>query len=243
MDTTTLANPASAKGATKPKAVPSLVEQEIVERVFSAVMEHRLPAGTKLSEIALSETFRASRARIRRALLMLAERDIVELHSNRGAFVACPSPEDARDIFQARRTVEPTVVENAVQRITEVQLAILERDAAWEIAAAEAGKRHEAIRLSGQFHVKLAEFAGNQVLTRFLEDLVARTSLIIGLFGSSRISSCARKDHGALIRAIAARDTVLATSLMVDHLNHIESELELKETNDKPVDIREILKI
>jgi DNA-binding GntR family transcriptional regulator len=155
--------------------------------------------------------------------------------------VACPSPEEARDIFQARRTVEPTVVENAVQRITDAQLAILDHDAGREIAASEAGKRHEAIRLSGQFHVRLAEFAGNQVLARIVEGLVARTSLIIGLFGSSRISSCAREDHGALIRTIAARDAALATKLMVDHLNHIESELELRKTNEKPVDVREVL--
>ena len=243
MDTTTLSKPLPAEGVDKLKAASRLVEQEIVERIFSAVMEHRLPPGTKLSENALSETFQASRARIRRALLMLAERDIVELHSNRGAFVACPSSEDARDIFQARRTVEPTVVENAVQRITDAQLAILDHDAGREIAASEAGKRHEAIRLSGQFHVKLAEFAGNQVLTRFVEDLVARTSLIIGLFGSSRISSCAKEDHGALIKAIAARDAAIATRLMVDHLNHIESELQLRETSEKPVDVREVLRI
>src|SRR5262245_31620384 len=63
-------------------------EQTIADRIFSAVMEHRLPAGTKLPENVLCETFGASRARIRRAFVMLAEREVVVLQSNRGAFVA-----------------------------------------------------------------------------------------------------------------------------------------------------------
>lgn len=216
-------------------------EREIIERIFSAVMGHRLPPGTKLSEIALCETFGASRARIRRALLMLAEREIVKLHSNRGAFVASPSPGEARDVFQARRAVEPTIVHGAVQRIEAAQIAALRAFAGREVAALAQGKMHEAIRLSGQFHVALAEFAGNPVLARFVEKLVARTSLIIGLFGSPGIASCSRDEHDALIEAIAARDAVGATNLMLRHLDHLERELELDRTAEAAVDVRAIL--
>lgn len=162
-------------------------EDKIVAGIFAAVMERRLPPGTKLPERAVCEAFGVSRARIRRTLLMLAEREIVELRSNRGAFIACPSPNEARDVFEARRTIEATVVRNAVQRITHVKVSALRDHVEMEIAAGTAGNRHEAIRLSGQFHVKLAQFANNPVFVRFVEELVARTSLIIGLFGSPRI--------------------------------------------------------
>ena len=78
-------------GSTGPLRVSQtdqLTEKEIVDRISSAVMDHRLPAGTKLAENVLCETFDTSRARIRRVFLVLAERGIVELQSNRGAFVA-----------------------------------------------------------------------------------------------------------------------------------------------------------
>ena len=63
-------------------------ESDIVERIFDAVIEQRLPPGTKLSESALCDAFGVGRMRIRRSLLLLASREVVELHANRGAFVA-----------------------------------------------------------------------------------------------------------------------------------------------------------
>jgi len=218
-------------------------ELGIVSRIVSAVMEHRLPPGTKLPENALCETFGASRARIRRALLMLAGRGVVILHSNRGAFVASPSPEEARNVFAARAAVEPTILRNVVGRIADSEVAELRTHVAREVGAAAAGQRHEAIRLSGSFHIRLADLGGNPLLARFVEELVARTSLIIGLFGSPGISSCSETEHGALIKAIAARDADQAADLMLRHLAHIEAELRLNDKPKETIDVRRVLRV
>ena len=217
-------------------------EQAITDRIFSAVMEQRLPPGTKLPENVLCETFGVSRARIRRALLMLAEREVVELRSNRGAFVARPSADEARDVFAARRAIEPTIMRNVVARIEDGEIAELKDHVDRETAAHVSGKRNEAIRLSGGFHIRLAEIGNNPVLTRFVEELVARTSLIIGLFGSPGISSCLDGEHRTLIAAIIERDADHAANWMVEHLNHIEIALELTEKADYSIDIQTILK-
>ncbi|MBA3325009.1 MAG: GntR family transcriptional regulator, partial [Rhodobacteraceae bacterium] len=87
----------AAEAATPPD------DHAIVERIHDAVMEQRLPPGTKLSEAALCEAFGVRRARIRRSFLILASRNIVELRANRGAFVSRPTPAEARDVFEARR--------------------------------------------------------------------------------------------------------------------------------------------
>lgn len=222
--------------------IDALGERDIADRIFAAVMERRLPPGTKLAENVLSETFGASRARIRRVLLILAEREIVKLESNRGAFVARPTPGDARHVFQARCTIEPTIVRNAVQFISDSQIRSLKSQVKQEAEANHSGNRHEAIRLSGSFHVRLAEFAGNPVLQRFIEDLVARSSLIIGLFGSPRVSFCSQDEHSGLISAIEKRNPATAPVLMLEHLNRIERELELNGPIDGPVDLRKILR-
>jgi len=217
-------------------------EDEIVEQIYAAILEHRLPAGTKLGEAALSEAFGVSRARVRRVLLLLASREVVELQANRGAFVARPGRDEARDVFEARRSIEPTIVRRAVQRMRGADLGTLKAHMAREIAAREAGDRHAAIRLSGEFHLRLAELAGNPVLLRFAEELVMRSSLIIGLFGSPTLARCSAEEHRELIDALDARDAEAAAAAMLRHLQHIESELEITAARDAAVDLRALFK-
>ena len=214
-------------------------EQEITDRIFSAVMEQRLPPGTKLSENILCEAFRASRARIRRALLILAERGVVELRSNRGAFVANPSADNARHVFAARRAIEPAIVREAVQHITDEQLSRLGDHIEGEAVAQATARHREAIRQSGAFHVRLAEIGGNPVLARMLAELVARTSLIIGLFGASS-TSCSEGDHRKLLEALSDRDADRAAELMVRHLDHIEKDLQLVDVRPARTDVRAV---
>ncbi len=226
--------------ALTPRRKDVLSEQAIAERIAMAVMDHRLPPGTKLPENVLCASFAASRARIRRVLLMLAQRRIVELRANRGAYVASPSPIEARDLFQARRAIEAMVAANAAQRIDDAQIARLRDHVDRELAAAKAGHGHDVIQLSGKFHVLLAEFAGNPVLTRFVEELVARTSLVIALFASRQFDACPDGEHHALIEAVAGRDGERASRLMIEHLDHIEGALDLDDGTQEPVDLRRV---
>ncbi len=214
----------------------------IFDRIVAAVMEQKLAGGAKLSEAALCEAFDCSRSQIRRVLVVLAERGVVTLHPNRGAFVAKPSADEARDVFEARRAIERSIVLTAAGRIDADALSELRANArAGAVAVAEAGgDRSESIRLSGEFHLRLAEVAGNAVLTRFLEDLVTRTSLIIGLYGSRSARSCSESEHDALVDALARGDGLAAAAVMDHHLKHIESELDIRDPEQAPVDVRRL---
>ncbi|RYI29171.1 MAG: GntR family transcriptional regulator, partial [Acetobacteraceae bacterium] len=122
-----------------------LGEEEIVERIFEAIIDQRLAPGTKLSEAALCEAFSVGRMRIRQSLLLLASREVVELLPNRGAFVASPSAEQAREVFEARLMIEPNVARLAAQRATDEDLTMLEQHLALEHAAHHGNKRRDAI--------------------------------------------------------------------------------------------------
>ena len=63
-----------------------VAEEQIVERIFEAVIEQRLPPGTKLSESALCQAFGVGRMRIRRSLLLLASREVVEACVSSGVY-------------------------------------------------------------------------------------------------------------------------------------------------------------
>lgn len=229
---TSLGNPAE-------QAIPDeeLGEEEIVGRIFEAIIDQRLPPGTKLSEAALCEAFGVGRMRIRQSLLLLASREVVELLPNRGAFVASPSAEQAREVFEARLMIEPNVARLAAERATDEDLKMLERHLRLEHEAHKSGKRRDAIRLSGQFHVLLAEVADNTVALRMVKELVTRTSLIIGIFGSPGVSNCRDDDHDELFAAFQNREGELAARLMADHLRHIELHLELSSPTEGASDL------
>jgi DNA-binding GntR family transcriptional regulator len=220
-----------------------VADSAIIEHVFAAVMEHKLPPGAKLPENALCEAFEASRTQIRRILVVLAGRGVVTLHPNRGAYVSRPNAIEAREVFEARRAIERSVVYSAASRIFSSALDELRANCSAGAAAEARGDLRESIRLSGYFHIRLAEIAGNSVMTKYLEELVARTSLIIGLYGSSRARTCLEDEHDALLDALASGDKTRAAELMEEHLCHIEEGLDVRDAPAEPVDLRQILKV
>ena len=89
--------------------------------------------------------------------------------------------------------------------------------------------RRAEIKASGDFHLLLAEVAGNAILHRFMEELVARSSLVIALYGRSGASSCGHVEHGEILEALEARDGARASALIVHHIDHIEADLDLRD--------------
>ena len=210
-------------------------ESFIVERIYKAVMEQRLAPNTKLNEARLCETFNVGRMRVRRALLLLSSQGIIKLHSNRGAYIACPNKSEASDVFSARMLIEPPLVRQLAQKSGDVDLTILTEHIALENIAREKKERTEIIRLSGEFHTKLAQATGNKFIFRMMRELVTRTSLIVGLFGSSENASCPDDEHSNILKAIQSQNPKLAEELLISHLNHIQSGLDM-ETRQEPQD-------
>ena len=217
-------------------------EEFIVERIFEAVIEQRLPPGTKLSESALSEAFGVGRMRVRRSLLLLASRQIVDLHSNRGAYISMPSESQARDVFETRQAIEPNVTRKAVARASTADINALKRHLKLESKATAAGERQLAIRLSGEFHVMLAKISKNEVMERMVKELVTRTSLIIGMFGEAGTGNCHDNEHNLILNAFVQKNEEQAAKLMRMHLEHIESQIDLSVKNPPQVDLVRLFK-
>jgi len=89
--------------------------------------------------------------------------------------------------------------------------------------------RRAEIKASGDFHLTLAAISGNAIMQRFMEELVARSSLVIALYGQSTASSCGHSEHGDIISAIEVKELDRACQLMLHHIAHIEADLDLRE--------------
>lgn len=202
----------------------------IRDHLRDAIVDHRLAPGTKLSEVEVGKLFDVSRTVVRGALQALAFEGLVRTERNRGAFVANPSPEEARQIFDTRRVIEPELARLAAERITSAEVARF-RDLLQEedqlMASRGPMARRAEIRASGDFHLLLATVAGNAILLRFMEELVARSSLVIALYGRTGASSCAHGEHGRILDRLERRDASGAVALLVEHINHIEADIDL----------------
>jgi DNA-binding GntR family transcriptional regulator len=214
----------------------TVTDGEIYDRLISAILDHRLEPGTKLIEDKLATAFGVSRTRIRPVLVRLDNESIVTLRPNRGAVVAQPTPLQAQEIFEVRRMIEPTLVDRFIMTASDADVQALRQLILDEEAAQHLGDRHRAIRLSGQFHLWIAEKSGHQTLGRVLVELVSRTSLILMTYGQTPArqvattpnasASCGCTAHRALLDAIRLRISCEAQRLMELHLQEIESQLD-----------------
>ena len=211
----------------------TLTEEEICQRVRDSVLEQRLAPGTKLTEESLCGVFGVGRTTVRRAFLLLSRDNIVELHRNKGAVIASPSPDEARQVFDARRTVEAALLALAIGKTDKADIAFLRQHLAEEKDALGTADIARWIRLTGEFHLHLAKLAGNEPMLQFLEQLVFRSSLIITLYGrhGRAAHSCKGDEHTRLVDALEAGELTAAQGIMLAHLNEIEATLNFDRTS------------
>jgi DNA-binding GntR family transcriptional regulator len=233
------------KRAAKPTTKPAS-KADIHGRIYKAIVELRLQPGTKLTEERIAELFSVSRTQVRGVLQRLAVEQLVTLVPNRGAFVAKPTAAEAHDVLDVRRTLEPGIVLRLIERLAAGEprdgIKQLRHLVKLEQAAYARDDRRTAVRLSGEFHVLLAELSGSNIYLRMMRELTPLTCLAILTFEAPTAAACPNDEHTRLIDAIEAGDTRRAAAVMLDHLMHIERALDLGREDAEPeVDLADLL--
>ncbi|MDP3836456.1 MAG: GntR family transcriptional regulator [Hydrogenophaga sp.] len=237
---------APAPATEEAAAAPTGTDSAIYDRMVSAILDHRLPPGTKLVEDRLASAFGVSRTLIRPVLVRLANEQVVTLTPNRGATIAQPSEQEAREVFEVRRLIESRLVERFVGRADRDDIQLLTQCIRDEEAARAAGDMRRAIRLSGDFHLHIADRAGQQTMGRILREMVSRTSLILMTYSSSHsqarreATACGCEEHRALLAAIRLRDAREAARLMREHLDRLEAELDFSPPTGQAPDLERL---
>ena len=118
--------------------------QRIVDAITAAVIERRLMPGTKLAEQQIADIFGVSRTVVRQALIQLSRHHLVTLEPARGAFVAEPSVDEARQVYEVRRLLEPALARLVCASITDEQIAELRSHLARRGGRARRARRRRA---------------------------------------------------------------------------------------------------
>ena len=202
-----------------------MAADRVYDAVYAAVLDHRLAPGSRLREAELAEAFGVSRTLVRQALHQLAQNGVISLEPHRGASVPQPTRQDGQHVFDARRVVECEVARRLAGQLSDEQLTVLNALVQTEAAAVKTQNKPEAIRLSGEFHLRLAQMSGNPIFVRLIEELLPTTSLLMALYKAPGEPMCVAHSHPQLLALIQNGRPAAAASEMRKHLNEIERSL------------------
>ena len=200
----------------------------IAQALTRAIVEHKLLPGTKLAEQKLADHFGVSRTLVRQALFQLTQNRLVTLEPARGAFVSTPSVEEARQVFAVRKMLETEMTRAFVQQVSPKQIKALREHVKQEAAAVDRADVSSRTELLGDFHVRIAELMGNEVLAQMLGDLISRCALITFMYQSASAAAHSHEEHEAIVQALASKNEALAVQLMQEHLAHVEHGLQFE---------------
>ncbi|OWV72802.1 GntR family transcriptional regulator [Rhizobium sp. R339] len=217
-------------------------QANIEETIVSGVLSARIRPGTRLSENQLATLFGVSRTLVREAMMRLETRGIVQVSPRRGWFVVEPSAEEAMTVYAARRVIESGLL-RSMRGLTDDGRKVLDAHLDEEKAAMAAGDRRRLTCLMGDFHIRIAELHGNPILVEIMRDLTARTILISMLYQSEFHAAQSHRGHCRIFAAMAEGDFVRAAELSIEHLDEVETGLDLTARADPLSDLRTSLSL
>ena len=218
---------AGMKAASPQEVAEPTATDRVYAAIYTAILEHRAVPGMRLREEELAVAFDVSRTVVRQALQRLAQDRLVALQHNRGAQVVVPTRELTVQVFDARRVVECEVARRLGGRLTPAQRTELHTLVLQEVAASARGDRAAAIGLSGRLHRRLAEWSGNPIFVRLLDELLPVTTLLMAAYTAGDRPACVSHRHIELLDAFDQSGPAAAAE-MKRHLNEIERSLSPK---------------
>ena len=132
-------------------------KQKAYEYIKKQIVNGSLLPGAIINEKELIQELAISRTPIREAIQRLAEEGLVVVMPSRGTIVSHISVNDIRQIYEARKLIEPYVVELATGHADRERL--LSYRSIFEEQRNSLGQEND---WDSEFHLYLAECSGNQ---------------------------------------------------------------------------------
>lgn len=215
----------------------SRLYEQIVQQIEDSILKGVLKAGDQLpAERELAQRFGVSRTAVREAVKALREKGLVEAYSGKGTFITNGTTQVIRQsldllirigqnegslhLAELRLILEPEIAALASRRIEDQLLTTMR-----EAVATMDRSLHDPdayIEADLDFHLALAEAAGNPLILSLLDS-------IVGLLREQRMRIFAvdggpergQFHHKRILAAVERRDPDAARELMRDHLRQV----------------------
>jgi DNA-binding GntR family transcriptional regulator len=187
------------------------VRAQAANELRDRILTGRLQPGDRLDLDRLTTEFGISRTPVREALLELSYEGLVAITPRSGMAVVGVTPQDAVDNFAVLAALAGKAAEMATARVTPTELAELH-----ELAAAIDGS-DDVVAANRRFHRALNQATRSPRLLTYLRQAVRVVpGNYFELFPEQAERS--RREHAALLEAMARGDGRAARSIMESHV-------------------------
>jgi len=201
-------------------AVKTLSERAF-EELRSAILEGKIPPGTRLIERTLAEDMGISRTPVHDALTGLVKERLVKKLPNKGFIVSRIEKKEIIQLYSLRLHLEILALQWALPNLTSHMLRKLKNNVSRMEQCALKQDIECIVRVNVEFHQMILAAADSQTLTSFIEQVQANARL----FRIRSVSSPDRvqmviEEHRKLISALEKRDEACAVDCIKSHLGN-----------------------
>ncbi len=190
--------------------------------VRDKILAGELAPGSVIQQGPLARELGISTTPLREALRRLMSDGLVELDAHRDARVPALTAEEARDLLEVRRSLDPLAAGLAAERRTRADLDLI-RQAAADLQPLRTDPGPKELASHRSFHAAIYTASHNQLLIQTLDGLWDKADRYRRLaLESGRTDEDLQRthaDHLALVDAIASRDSETAAAVMLAHVD------------------------
>lgn len=191
--------------------------------LYERIIKFNLPPGASVSDFSFSKELGISRTPVREAILKLFDDGLVE-KTPKGFVVSNITPEDVRDLYDAREAIETSLLRLAMERgITDENIVHLRSLNAELKNAVTAGKIMVALDYDNQIHEYLAGLSQNQRLKLFYDKL-AKQVVRMMVFSVAQDNQRANDEHEFLFSAIEDNDVEKACYYLKENISNAKTQ-------------------
>ncbi len=197
---------------------PMLVSEKVYQLFKRDIITGALEAGRPLTEALLTKRFGASRTPIREACARLHNEKLLESVPNKGYSVAPISIQHIQERYQVRLLLEEFTVQEVCGKREPQFLAKIE---ALAHVTAKLGDRESCLQFidsNRDFHLTIAELAGNQCVANVLSDVMNELARVGYLTVNHEDDLVAREEHARIVEAIMKGERAMARQAIHDHI-------------------------
>lgn len=205
------------------------VGDAVYSALLDAITRGDLEPGSKIREVELARQLGVSRTPLREAVPRLIALGLLQRLPSGSVRVAEMSAADAASLVDVREVLEGLVARIVANRVRSGDLATsalmpLKTTLDAMDPSAEARPR-DLIRLGQEFHLSLAELSENEVLTRYLEQIIGS----LGRYRHILWKHAPRRNlnvevHRRILDLVMHGDAVGAEQLMKEHIRSAKAE-------------------
>ena len=199
---------------------------ELSDMLRAAIIECRIAPGTLLVENHLVRDYRSTKAKVRGALRKLAHEGFLQPIPRMGHVVTLPTQNEIDEIFVLRGLLEPWLAREAASKIKDEDIRYL-RSLEVSVTAEDPESFQRSLRANRSFHLRIAEIAGNSMITELLASLLDKVHRVLhlGLISSVQAGALV-DDHRTLIGALEAHDCKQAERVARRQVNDARAMIE-----------------